>query len=172
MAVPEETVSSEDVRDTDLDTDPDICSILTCEQAQQYEHFREELRHCKAETERYELCAQKRDDLLAQKDNLQVLFAVYEQAMSVGCTECKRLKENKTKARKPLPSRPKDDSTAQWDRFFKVATDGSRHLTALKEVARCWNGPDRDVVQHPVGFQRGKVLEPAPHCGAYSPRVG
>ena len=77
------------MRDTNPDTDLDVCSILTREQAQQYEHFREEPRLCKTETERYELCAQKRDDLFAQEDNLQVLFAVYEQAMSASYTECK-----------------------------------------------------------------------------------
>ena len=40
-------------------------------------HFREELRLYKTETERYELYAQKRDDLLAQEDNLKILLAVY-----------------------------------------------------------------------------------------------
>lgn len=58
------------------------------------EHFRKRLCLCQTEIEKYELCAQKRDDLLAQEDNLQVLFAAYEQAMSASCTECNCLKEN------------------------------------------------------------------------------
>ena len=87
--------------------------MLTREQAQQVEHFREDLRLCETDTERYEICVRKRDDLLAQNDGLQILFAVCEQAMSAGCTEYKEWKENKAKARRPSPSRPKDDDAAQ-----------------------------------------------------------
>ena len=44
--------------------------------------------------------------------------------MSTGCAKYKQWKENKTKVRKPLLSRLKDDNAVQWDRFFDVATDG------------------------------------------------
>ena len=139
--------------DTHSDAEPDVTFVLTREQAQQVDRFREELYVCETDTERYELCVHKRDDLLAQNDTLHILFAICEQAMSAGCAEYKQWREIKTKARKPLPSRAKDDNAVQWDRFFDVATDGSRHLSALKEVVRCWG---RDVVQHYQWASKGE----------------
>lgn len=91
--VSEETVNSEDIclssRLRTLNYNV-VASILTREQTQQYKRFRKEICLSETKTGRYELCARKRDGLLVQEDSLQVLFAVYEQAMSASCTEYKR----------------------------------------------------------------------------------
>lgn len=78
MAISEEATNSADVPlATHPGTEPDVSSVLTRGQALQCEQFCKDLRPCKADI-RLEPCARKRDDLLAQDDNLQILFVVYE----------------------------------------------------------------------------------------------
>ncbi|KAK4143587.1 uncharacterized protein C8A04DRAFT_12237 [Dichotomopilus funicola] len=90
--------------------------------------LREEFRLCETDTQRYDLCVQKRDELLDQQTRLQTLAAACERVMSSECPEYGRRKKAKSQ-----------DS----------ATDGS----ALKEVVRCWG---RDVVQHYQWSSKGE----------------
>ncbi|KAK0716737.1 hypothetical protein B0T26DRAFT_647275, partial [Lasiosphaeria miniovina] len=123
----------------------DDAIVLAPDQASQVDRFREDLRLCETDTQRYGLCVQKRDELLDQHSGLQVLVAACEHVMSTECPEYRRRKQTKNRdSTPPLPTN-KDDDAAQWDRFLGVATDGSKHLSALKEVVRCWG---RDIVQH------------------------
>lgn len=121
--------------------------VLAPDQATQVNRFREELRICETDAQRYELCVQKRDELLDQHTGLQILVAACEHVMSVECPEYRRRKQTKT------PSTNKEEDAAQWDRFFGMATDGSRRLSALKEVVRCWG---RDVVRHYQWASKGE----------------
>ncbi|KAH7021585.1 uncharacterized protein B0I36DRAFT_334812 [Microdochium trichocladiopsis] len=123
----------------------DDAIILAPDQATQVDRFREELRICETDAQRYELCVQKRDELLDRHAGVQILVAACEHVMSAECPEYRRRKQTKNRdSTQPSPVNQEDDA-AQWDRFFGVATDGSKRLTPLKEVVRCWG---RDVVQH------------------------
>ncbi|KAK0655268.1 hypothetical protein B0T16DRAFT_450984 [Cercophora newfieldiana] len=123
------------------DAEPDDDSIvLTPDQASQVDHFRDELRLCETDKKKYDLCVQKRDELLDRHTGLQIFIAACEHVMSIECSEYSRRKQTKDRdSTQPLPT-SKEDDAAQWDRFLGVATDGlkikSKCLSALKEVRR------------------------------------
>jgi len=133
----------------------DDAIVLAPDQASQVDRFREELRLCETDTQRYDLCVQKRDELLDQHTGLQILVAACEHVMSTECPEYRRRKQTKSRdsTQPPPPPTNKEDDAAQWDRFFGVAIDGSKRLSALKEVVRCWG---RDVVQHYQWASKGE----------------
>jgi hypothetical protein len=118
-------------RDADLD---DGSFTLTPEQASQADCFREELRSCETDAARYELCVQKREELLDQQTELQLLIATCELIMSTECPTYRRRKQ--TRARESR----KEDDTEQWNRFLGLAREGDRIksncLSALKVVER------------------------------------
>ncbi|KAK4139194.1 uncharacterized protein C8A04DRAFT_16078 [Dichotomopilus funicola] len=126
--------------DADLD---DESFTLPPEQASQTNRFREELRTCETDMERYELCVQKRDELLNRHAGLQLLISTCELIMSTECPTYQRRK----RARRGDSGQ--EDDAEQWHRFLGLATEGDRIksncLSALKEVARCWG---RQVTQH------------------------
>ncbi|KAK3901961.1 hypothetical protein C8A05DRAFT_15915 [Staphylotrichum tortipilum] len=134
-----------------LDAELDDDSLtLTPEQASQADRFRDELRACGTDTARYELCVQKRDELLDRQTGLQLLVATCEQIMSAECPTYQQQKQ--TRGRKSS----EEDDTAQWHRFLGLAREGddmkSSCLSALKKVARCW-GPH--IIQHYQWASRG-----------------
>ncbi|KAK0656528.1 hypothetical protein B0T16DRAFT_425083 [Cercophora newfieldiana] len=131
----------------------DDAIVLAPDQASQVDRFRDELRLCETDTHRYDLCVQKRDELLDQHTGLQILVAACERVMSTECPEYRRRKQTKSRDSSQPPSTNKEDDAAQWDRFFGVATDGSKRLSSLKEVVRCWG---RDVVQHYQWASKGE----------------
>ncbi|KAK3935361.1 hypothetical protein QBC46DRAFT_367640 [Diplogelasinospora grovesii] len=133
---------------------PKATSIIKSDS--QVDRFRYELRR-ETGTERYDLCVQKRDELLDQHTGLQILIAACEHVMSTECPEYRQRKQTKDRdTSQPLPA-SKEDDVARWHRFLGVATDGSRMksecLTALKEVVRCWG---RDIVQHYQWASKGE----------------
>ncbi|KAK0613158.1 hypothetical protein B0T17DRAFT_593337 [Bombardia bombarda] len=130
----------------------DDAIILAPDQASEVDRFRDELRICETDAQRYDLCVQKRDELLDQHTTLQILVAACEHVMSTECPEYRRRKQTKNRdSTQPLTN--KEDDAAQWGRFLGVATDGSKRLSALKEVARCWG---RDLVQHYQWASKGE----------------
>lgn len=135
-------------RDADLD---DGSFTLTPEQASQADCFREELRSCETDAARYELCVQKREELLDQQTELQLLIATCELIMSTECPTYRRRKQ--TRARESR----KEDDTEQWNRFLGLAREGDRIksncLSALKVVERHWG---RQVIQHYQWASRGE----------------
>jgi len=104
----------------------DDAIVLAPDQDTQVDRFREELRICETDAQRYELCVQKRDELLDQYAGVQVLVAACEQVMSVECPEYRRRRQTKSRDSTQPPSTNKEDDAALWDRFFGVATDGSK----------------------------------------------
>lgn len=131
----------------------DDAIVLAPDQASHVDRFREELRLCETDTQRYDLCVQKRDELLDQHTGLQILVAACERVMSTECPEYRRRRQTKKRDSTQSPLTNKEDDAAQWDRFLGVATDGSKRLSALKEVVRCWG---RDVVQHYQWASKGE----------------
>ncbi|OIW30048.1 hypothetical protein CONLIGDRAFT_576487 [Coniochaeta ligniaria NRRL 30616] len=131
----------------------DDAIVLAPEQASQVDRFREELRLCEADTQRYDLCVQKRDELLNRHTGLQILVAGCEHVMSSECPEYRRRKQTTNRDSTQPPPANQEDDAAQWNRFFGVAIDGSKRLSALKEVVRCWG---RDVVQHYQWASKGE----------------
>ena len=68
--------------------------LLSSDHAQQINQFRQELRLCKGDTEKYEVCAQTQDEVLRHYTGLQLLIAAYEHVMLVECTKYKEWKDN------------------------------------------------------------------------------
>jgi len=84
--------------DAKLDDD---AIVLEPDQALQVNRFREELRTCETDTpQQYRLCVQKRDELLSQHAEVQILIAAYEHVMLGECPEYRQRK--RTKNRKSL----------------------------------------------------------------------
>ena len=117
----------------------------------QADRFRDELRSCETDTARYALCVQKRDELLDRQTGLQLLADTCELIMSAECPTYRRRKQ----ARGRRSS--EEDDAVQWRRFLGLAREGgdmkSSFLSALKEVARCW---DRHIIQHYQWASRGE----------------
>ncbi|KAJ4307341.1 hypothetical protein N0V88_000724 [Collariella sp. IMI 366227] len=115
--------------------------LLTPEQASEAARFRDELRGCESETERYELCRLKRNQLLDGHTEMQCLFSTCDIIMSTESSTYQRRKKNK--------DRETEDDSGRWRLFLGIATEGfeikSRCLTPLKEVARYWG---TDIMQH------------------------
>jgi len=135
-----------------LDAELDDDSFnLTPEQASRADRFREELRACETDSERYDLCAQKRDELLDRHAGLQLLVSSYERIMSI---ECPTYRQRKQTSRRGSSN---EGDVEQWRRFIGLAGEGdgikSACLSALKEVARCWG---RQVIQHYRWASRGE----------------
>ncbi|KAK3942937.1 hypothetical protein QBC46DRAFT_362117 [Diplogelasinospora grovesii] len=101
-----------------------ITSITAAGHARDGSHFRNEIRLCKTDPERYELCVRIRNDLLNKHTG----------------------KEARDKL-STKPTKPSEDDVAEWDLFLGVAKDGleikSKCLSALKTVAHYWG---QDVV--------------------------
>jgi hypothetical protein len=106
--------------------------VLSTDQAEQIRNFREELRLCASDTDKFHLCVQRRNHLLDQHTRLEFLIAALERIMCVGCSKYKEYKENKSK-------RTEETDAEQWDRFIGVATTRSdvrsKCLPPLKEVS-------------------------------------
>ncbi|KAK3344482.1 hypothetical protein B0T25DRAFT_573417 [Lasiosphaeria hispida] len=100
--------------------DIDDLIVLSPDHAKQVARLRNEIRLCKIEPEKYELCVRMRNDLLGEHTGIQLLATTYEHIMFTQYTE-----------------------------FLGVAKDGlelkSKCLSSLKTVA-CYWGPD--VIQH------------------------
>jgi len=126
----------------------EIDLLLTPNEAKLIEKFRRNIRLCKSDSERYDKCMQKRDELLEQNDKLVLLLAAFEQVMLV---ECVRYEERKKHIRQPTrqPRMTQEDGAAKWDRFVGIASIGSdaipKLLPPLKVVSLRWG---KDFVQH------------------------
>lgn len=135
-----------------LDAELDDNSFnLTPEQASRADRFREELRACETDSERYDLCAEKRDELLDRHAGLQLLVSSYERIMSIECPTYRQRKQTRGRGS------GNEGDVEQWRRFIGLAEEGdgikSACLSALKEVARCWG---QQVIQHYRWASRGE----------------
>lgn len=128
------------------DLDDDFL-MLSLDQAQQIDQFRTQIRRCKTDTEKYELCAQARDDVLERHTEMELLVAAYEHIIVDECAEYKEWKEKRGEGQR-LPIKIREDA-AKWEKFVKVARDGSnaksRRIGPLKTVDQSWGAA---FVQH------------------------
>ncbi|SPO02465.1 uncharacterized protein DNG_05138 [Cephalotrichum gorgonifer] len=128
--------------------------VLSHDQRRQVNLFRDKIYDCENDEEKYKLCAQTRDELLARHTGLEFLVAAYDRVIFVECVKYKQWR-NRDSTTTEL-TRLKDSEAAQWDQFIAVARNGSdtrlRCLVALKTVSRYWG---RDMVQHYEWASRG-----------------
>lgn len=126
----------------------DLDLLLTSYEAKRIETFRRDIRLCKTDTEKYDKCIQKRDELLEESDKLVLRLAAFENVMSLECVSYKGRKERA----RPLSNRPRmteEDGAAKWDQFVGIAAVGSdaisKLLPPLKVISVQWG---KDFVQH------------------------
>ncbi|KAL8366290.1 hypothetical protein RB595_004861 [Gaeumannomyces hyphopodioides] len=121
--------------------------VLSLDQARQINQFRAQIRLCETDTEKYELCAQTRDDVLERHTEVQLLVAAYEHIIVDECVGYKEWKEKRGEGQR-LPIKTREDA-AKWEKFIDVARDGSkvksRCISPLKTVGRYWGAA---FVQH------------------------
>jgi hypothetical protein len=105
---------------TDLDDD---FLVLSHNQRQQVDVFRDEICRAKDKEEKYKLCTQIRDKLLFQHTGLELLFAVFDRIIFSTLAEYTAWKN-----RDSIPTEfthLKGDEAARWDKFIAVAKKGS-----------------------------------------------
>jgi len=127
----------------DGDTPDDDLSdslVLSDDQARQVDEFQQRIRLCVNDSEKYELCARRRDGLLASHAEVQLLIAASERVMR-GCAEYRALKHN------VQATMLMDDSLEPWKQFIRLATKKStiECIRCLKRVGWLWG---QDVIQH------------------------
>jgi hypothetical protein len=129
-------------------TQYEIDLLLTADEAKLIETFRQEIHFCETDTEKFDKCIQKRDELLEENDKLVLRLAAFEHVMSAECILYRGRKERT----RPLASRPRtadENGAAKWDRFVGVAAAGSdtisKLLPSLKAISLHWG---KDFIQH------------------------
>src|SRR6266699_3062867 len=75
----------------------DDCIVLSADHVQQVAQFCDEIRLCKTDSEKYELCVRTRNELLNEHTGVQLLAAACEHIMLTQCTEYKDWKETREK---------------------------------------------------------------------------
>ena len=122
--------------------------LLTSYEASLVERFRQDIRLCETDAEKFGKCMQKRDELLEENDRLVLRLAAFDYVMSVECVSYKGRKE-RTRQPANLPKGTKESGAEKWDRFVGVAKVGSdtisKLLPPLKVVSLQWG---KDFVQH------------------------
>ena len=103
---------------------------------QQAEEFRARLRKCGKDTERDQLCQEKRHELLHQHYVVQGTIVEFDKVM---IEECEAYKQRRQCGRPKSLTR---DYEAEWERFFDITEAGNRDLSncklALKPVIENW----------------------------------
>ncbi len=89
--------------DDDNDDVDDNALVLTCDQLQQVNEFRE-LLDSTDNTDQLQLCTEKYSELLRHDTSLQILIAAYDDIISATYRGYKNKKKEKTSTRTPLPT--------------------------------------------------------------------
>ena len=91
--------------------------VLTNDQVRQVDSFRTQLLDRTDDAEKFQLCAEKCNELLRDDTRLQILIAAYDDVMSAVCRGYESKKKEKAGARTPLPTsrRKKTDDSAERD---------------------------------------------------------
>jgi hypothetical protein len=135
----------------------DDSRVLTSEQLLKIDQFRDEIRRCATDSQRYERCVQIRDDLLKEQTESQYLADICERAIFSQCVRYRDWKEARETSGKP--SELDEGDVAEWDRFLKVAKAGgderSKRVSALRKVESCWG---HETVQHYEWASRGRYF--------------
>jgi len=135
LATPPSTADVPATEGASADLD-DVFLVLNGDQYRQIQQFRENIRACQTDKEKYALCTEIRDDLLGQYAGLEslvagleFLIAAYYHIIEAECTDYKTKRRTIQKG-----------DTAQWEHFGSVAQNGlqtqKRCVSALKTVDR------------------------------------
>ncbi|KAK3343935.1 hypothetical protein B0T25DRAFT_572915 [Lasiosphaeria hispida] len=81
----------------------EIDLLLNPDDAKLIETFRQEIHFCETDTEKFDKCIQKRDELLEENDKLVLRLTAFEHVMSAECILYRGRKERT----RPLASRPR-----------------------------------------------------------------
>jgi hypothetical protein len=140
--------------------------LLTAHEAKLVEKFRQDIRLCETDAERFDKCLQKRDELLEENDRLVLRLAAFDHVMSAECLTYRGRRE-RTRPRSSRPRMTEEDGAAKWDRFVGVAADGSvaisKLLLPLKAISLQWG---KDFVQHYRLANKGQH-----YCNTFSAAV-
>ncbi|KAK0706308.1 hypothetical protein B0T26DRAFT_755826 [Lasiosphaeria miniovina] len=148
--------------DDEDDSLGDNALVLTRDQLQQVEDFRNRLLNKTDDAEKLELCAEKRNELLRHNTELQILVATYDDVMSAACHgyENKKRETASKGTLRPTGRHKKLDNNLErdeWECYFGIATSAaqvkSKCLAALKAVAKRWG---REVTLHYEWESRGE----------------
>jgi hypothetical protein len=106
-------------------------TVLSSIQTKAVKKFFKDLRLCGTDSEKFQLCIDKRNHLLDQYTRLGILITAFERVMSAECEEYNHHKQSTKKA--PLGNLERTEKTdaAQWERFTGVARDGSEAISEL-----------------------------------------
>ncbi|KAK3983849.1 hypothetical protein QBC44DRAFT_390770 [Cladorrhinum sp. PSN332] len=122
--------------------------LLPRNEAKLVEAFRQEIRLCETDGEKFGKCIEKRDELLEENNGFILRLAAFENVMSAECIFYRGRKEDT----RPFATRPrmtKDDGIERWNRFVGAAAVGSDAISKLvpllKTVSLYWG---KDFVQH------------------------
>jgi hypothetical protein len=63
----------------------EVVLLLTAHEAKLVEEFRQDIRLCETDTEKFDRCLQKRDELLEENDRLVLRLAAFDHVMSAEC---------------------------------------------------------------------------------------
>ncbi len=122
--------------------------LLTAHEAKLVDEFRQDIRLCESDTEKFDKCVQKRDELLEENDRLVLRMAAFDYVMSAECAFYRGRKE-RTQPRSSQPKMTQENGAAKWDRFVGVAAVGSdtipKLLLPLRAISLQWG---KDFVQH------------------------
>jgi hypothetical protein len=97
--------------------------ILSPDQAQRIDQFRNQIHLSKTDRERYEIFVRTRNEPLNEHTGGQLLVAACEHVMFTQCTRHKDWKEAVGKST-IKETRPDRNGTAEWGRFLIVARRG------------------------------------------------
>lgn len=135
--------------------------LFTAHEAKLVEEFRQDIRLCETDTEKFDKCVQKRDELLEENDRLVLRLAAFDHVMSAECALYKGRKE-RTRPRSNRPRTTQEDGSAKWDRFVGVAADGfdriPKLLPPLRAISLQWG---KDFVQH-YQLAKGSIIATNP----------
>ncbi|KAK4456960.1 hypothetical protein QBC42DRAFT_48711 [Cladorrhinum samala] len=142
--------------------------LLPRSEARLVETFRQAIRLCETDIEKFGKCIQKRDELLEENNGFLLRLAAFENVMSA---ECNLYRGKKERAARPLATQPgrtaREDGAAKWDRFVGAAAVGSdtisKLLPPLKMVSLHWG---KDFVQHYQLASKGQS-----YCNKFSAAV-
>jgi hypothetical protein len=122
--------------------------LLTAHEAKLVEKFRQDIRLCETDTEKFDKCIQKRDELLEESDRLVLRLAAFDHVMSAECA-LYRGRKGHTQPRSSQPKMTQENGAAKWNRFVGVAAVGSdtmhKLLPPLRAISLQWG---KDFVQH------------------------
>lgn len=108
------------------------------------ETFRQDVRRCETDEEKFRLYAEARGRLLEQHTRVELLIALFERVMLAECPGYRSCK-----SRKKISGRAQVDVEDEWDRFIGIAVKGSEEiqkcLPPLRAVSIHWG---REKLQH------------------------